>query len=193
MNNSKTQSIAIELPPQIQSIPFDCEKEFVSVKGELNRLTAYLGGLKKCERSAYLLPEHERIESKGSKKLKEAGKPSSYIYEINEAVAKADLINEVVADVDGDFFVWNVNYITSQSKVQNTFFKNSYKVLCVCEHKKILEDLGKHSAKSVVLRGNIPSEDYWKIRKGIENNLHGTKKLTLFLKEKEAIIMERFS
>src|SRR3989344_5528681 len=46
-----TENIAIEFPPQIIEIPFDCEREYLSIDGALNRLTLYFGDLKKCERS----------------------------------------------------------------------------------------------------------------------------------------------
>ena len=55
-----TEKIAIEFPPQITDIPFDCEKEYLSVDGQLNRLTLYFNGLQKCGRSAVILPEKEK-------------------------------------------------------------------------------------------------------------------------------------
>ena len=40
----KTNHFSFEVPPQIppDRIPFDCEKEYISLDGQLNRLTLYL-------------------------------------------------------------------------------------------------------------------------------------------------------
>ncbi|WP_243684043.1 hypothetical protein [Methanosarcina barkeri] len=45
------------MPPE--RIPFDCEKEYISLDGQLNRLTLYLGGLKQYDRMAVALPAGE--------------------------------------------------------------------------------------------------------------------------------------
>ncbi|WP_269850008.1 hypothetical protein [Methanosarcina horonobensis] len=51
-----------QMPPE--RIPFDCEKEYISLDGQLNRLTLYFGGLKQYDRLAVALPAGEGLVSK---------------------------------------------------------------------------------------------------------------------------------
>ena len=51
-----TDKIAIEFPPQTKEIPLQCEKEYISVEGVLNRLTLYFGDLQQTPKSVILLP-----------------------------------------------------------------------------------------------------------------------------------------
>lgn len=111
-----TDNIAVELPPQIRQVPFDSELEYVSIDGQLNRLTAYLGALKKAERSAVIIAEMPEITGGAEKKIAKiavvSGKPkelaasafkkgnpnasdntsnAKYICEADPALAKAGL------------------------------------------------------------------------------------------------------
>jgi hypothetical protein len=59
------EDIAIELPPFLNDIPAECEREFLSVEGKLNRLTVYFGELKRCDVSVVRLPSKQRVEHNG--------------------------------------------------------------------------------------------------------------------------------
>ena len=58
-----TPDLAFHAPPQMppERIVLDCEREYLSLNGQLNRLTLYLGSLKSCDRSAVVLPGGERL------------------------------------------------------------------------------------------------------------------------------------
>lgn len=53
-----TKEFAFHAPPQMppSRINLDCECEYMSLNGQLNRLTLYFGSLKRCHRSAVVLP-----------------------------------------------------------------------------------------------------------------------------------------
>jgi hypothetical protein len=60
-----SDDIAIELPPFLGELPENCEREYLSIDGQLNRLTVYFGKLKRCDISVVQLPSGKRFEHNG--------------------------------------------------------------------------------------------------------------------------------
>jgi precorrin-6B methylase 2 len=186
-----TKAIAFELPPQIKTIPFDCEKEYSSVDGKLNRLTVYLGALKMCERSAVVLPEGRVLRNNSEAMLTKADEIYHYLYEADPAVVKADLLAELSAESGTMLFEETKQaFFTSDKLVNNDFFKNTFEVLeqCRFEDKEIIEALKKQGASKVLLRFSVEPKDYWKIRNSYEDQLQGDKELCLFKLKNKAVI-----
>ncbi|MEK6899883.1 MAG: methyltransferase domain-containing protein, partial [Nanoarchaeota archaeon] len=98
-----TEKIAIEFPPQITEIPFDCEKEYLSIDGQLNRLTLYFGGLQKCEKSVVVLPSGKKLCS-STAVLEETDELGSYLYEADAAVVKAGLLAELCQETGAKIY-----------------------------------------------------------------------------------------
>lgn len=189
-----TENIAIEFPPQITEIPFDCEREYVSVNGQLNRLTLYFNGLQKCERSAVILPGKEKLCSEENATLEETEDLGVYLYEADPAVVKADLLAELSQKTKAKlYFSGKATFFTSDTKIKSTFFKNSFKVVDVCaqdEH-EIIAALQTHKAGKVILRFSVEPKDYWNVRNRIEAKLTGDKTYALFYLGDDAIIVEK--
>jgi len=86
-------------------IDFDCEREYLSVDGQLNRLTLYFGPLKRCERSAVVLKgdRHYMLESGVATPLvvPEVDEPRVYAFEPDPAVVKAGLLGELAGGLGG--------------------------------------------------------------------------------------------
>src|SRR3989338_1690677 len=177
-----TENIAIEFPPQMTDIPFDCEKEYVSVEGALNRLTLYFGTLQKCKRSTVILPGKEKLCSAEEATLKETEIAWAYLYEADPAVVKADLLAELSEKTGTELYSSGKNvFFTSDKKIKNNFFKNSFTVVEMCkqdEH-EIIAALQKHGARKVILRVSVDRAEYWKVRKKIEAKLTGNKTYAL--------------
>ena len=189
-----TENIAIEFPPQIQEIPFDCEKEYLSLDGALNRLTLYFGDLKKCERSAVVLPGKERLCSDNTTTLRKTEMLGEYLYEADPAVVKAGLLAELAEKTATELYEKGKNvFFTSDKKVKSLFFKNSFKVVDMCaqEEHEIIAALQKHDAGKVILRFPVDPKEYWKIRKKIESKLRGDKTYALLYVGTEAVIVEK--
>ncbi|MEM4336838.1 MAG: methyltransferase domain-containing protein [Candidatus Woesearchaeota archaeon] len=187
------ERIAIEFPPQIKNINFDCEREYISIKGVLNRLTLYFNDLKKNDYSAVVLPSKTRIE--GDKKEEiilgdKKGLPLAFIYEIDQAVVKAGLVKKLIERTKS--IAYEKNMLTSHFLIKNPFFKNTFKVLEVChtDFKSIIRALQKHNIGEVVIRYKIEPHLYWKTRKDYEKYLTGKKTAHLFIFEK-AIVAEK--
>jgi len=187
------KNIAIEFPPQINKVDFDCEKEYVSVNGNLNRLTLYFGGLKKTDVSAVALPSEKRMEFDGTKEFFIDSKkdlPMEYIYEADSAVVKAGMFWQLAKETKTIPF--EIGILTSDKLIKNPFFRNSFKVLEVVHHDfdSIVHALEKNKIGKVVIRYRILPQDYWTERTKYEKHLKGNKTAHLFIFEK-AVIAEK--
>jgi|SRR3989338_2584130 len=189
-----TENIAIEFPPQITEIPFDCEREYLSIDGALNRLTLYFGDLKKCARSAVVLPAGKRLCSEEEATLAETEELGEYLYEADPAVVKAGLLAELSEETDTELYEKSKSvFFTSDTKISNPYFKNAFKAveMCAQEEHEIIAALQKHHAGQVILRFSVDPKEYWRIRKKIEAKLTGDKTYALLYIGKEAVIVEK--
>jgi len=190
-----TSKIAIEFPPQIKEIPFDCEREYLSVNGSLNRLTLYFNELKGTDRSAVALPGNHRLASSNKKiALKTSKKLLACLYEIDPAAVKAKLLAELSQLSKTALYDENKNvFFTSDKLARNNFFKNAFKVLkeVSFEASSLVKALQQAQAKSIVLRYAIDPREYWSERKKWESGLTGTKTIHLFKFKNKAVIAEK--
>lgn len=184
-----TSDFCIELPPQMRTIELPGEKEYLSVNGELNRLNLYQGKLQQAEVSAVLLPANHRLELQKGDKMKKvpaSKKVNKYLYDVDEAVAKAGLMPKLWQKGLYQFDA----HLTSNALVQNQFFKATYDLVWrgPYNHQKIIEFLRKQKIGKVILRMNIRPEKYWEERKSIEQYLTGERSMHLFVFGKEACV-----
>lgn len=198
-----SEKISIEVPPftnDLNRLKENFEQEFVSIDRKLNRLNLYFNELKKCEKSAVSLPSGTRIESKSVKEEEYAKSVTGfkYFYIIDPAVPMAGLTNELASDL-GKVKLIGLNkkeFFVSKEKLESSFLEG-FRIIDVVEnmYKIIIESLKKNNAGKVVLRYNIPPEDYWNERKRYESNLSGKIKIHLFkdIDSNEAILCESLS
>lgn len=195
--NSATQNIALEFPPQIKSIPFDCEKEYLSLDGQLNRLTLYFGGLKRAERSAVVLPQKACLNSRSSaQKVKLTPELGRYLYEVDPAVVKAALLPELAQQTGTAlFFSDKATYFTSTKLVPSPFFKNSFQIIGKCPfvEDEVISLLQNQKVGKVILRYTVDPQQYWSSRTRFEKTLTGTKTAHLFKFGAHAIVAEKFN
>lgn len=187
------KNIAIEFPPQIGKISFDCEREYLSVNGHLNRLTLYFGDLKKTDVSAVALPSGERIEYDGTVEFvmdSKKGLPLEYLYEVDSAIVKAGMFWQI-AKLTKTIPI-EIGILTSDKLIKNPFFRNSFRVLDAVHHDfdSIVHSLEKHDIGQVVIRYKILPRDYWTERTRYEKYLKGKKTAHLFMFEK-AVVAEK--
>ncbi len=203
--SEKTSDFAFEVPPQLTSerIPFDCEKEYISLQGKLNRLNLYFNSLKRADVSAVALPgEASILSDEKTRSTKKMELPSSYAYEPHECVTKAGLVEQLLSDLkqqDDDTGILELDgkrtIISSSKPLISCLFKNSYKVTGIMEAdlKKINKYLKGNSFGKLIIRAPIEPEKYWKVRNLLEEGLSGERKAHLFLKDKKAIVCEVLS
>jgi len=209
-----TGSFAFEAPPQMppERIDFDCEREYLSVDGQLNRLTLYFGPLKRCERSAVVLPlkscERSAVVLKGDRHYRlesgvsmPAGIPGTdeilpYAFEPDPAVVKAELLGELAAELNINMGLVKIDarrsLLTSLSNIDSPFFKNRYRVLdkVTFDCNKIKRSLKEHSIGKALIRFNVLPDRYWDVRNKIESGLVGETTVHIYLISGMIYIME---
>jgi SAM-dependent methyltransferase len=196
-----TQDFAFHAPPQMPPgrITFDCEREYLSLHGQLNRLTLYFGALKRCERSAVVLPAGARLSSSDAPMIK-TGSLQEYVYEPEPSVVKAGLLNELAqtaAEAGNQIFFYKGDerrtLLTSSELIESPFFKDRYRVLDKTERDilRMKEMLKSENAGKVILRFDIEPEKYWDLRKTLEEGLTGSKSLHVFGFGNEVVVCEK--
>lgn len=177
-----------EVPPYISldRIPFDCEAEYLSLDGRINRLNIYLGDLKRSERSAVVLPEGDSIM--GSEEevdyFIEGDLPGGIVYEIDPALMRSGLLPGMMRDLGVEGAVIKPDkrrtLLISDREIRSPFLKKGYRLLGRSSEETLIPDLKDIQAGSVTLRWEMDPGDYWKVRKGIERELEGKRKVQLF-------------
>ncbi len=195
-----TPEIAFHAPPQMppSRITLDCEREYLSLNGQLNRLTLYFGALKRCEKSAVVLPEGAWLCSSDAVPAIKTGAPGEYVYEPEPSVVKAELLDELAHTISGDKILFykgdeRRTLLTSSELLESSFFKDTYRVLRrtqwdICGLKKLLNE---EKAGKAILRFDIEPERYWDVRKKLEEGLSGSRTLHVFGFEKEMLVCEK--
>jgi hypothetical protein len=190
------KDIAFELPPQIppSRIKIAGEKEYTSLDFRLNRLALYTGALGEYERSAISIPSLERITDEDEpRELEFSDKIESFIFEVDNTVAKAELLPNLLGKLNFDAKIIKKEnrrtLLTSDDEVTSSFLKR-YRVLDIVKFEISLIELAlkKLDAGKVTLRFTIPPERYWDFRNGLERNLTGDNWLYLFKAGERAII-----
>ncbi len=187
-----TGSFAFEAPPQMPPgrIDFDCEREYLGVDGQLNRLTLYFGPLKRCERSAVVLEgdKHYRLESSRDTLAGIPGtdEPRVYAFEPDPAVVKAGLLGELAGGLGGKVELVKIDtrrsLLTSDALLESLFFKHRYRVLdrVPLDCGKVNRSLMGHGMGKAVIRFRVAPAKYWDTRNRIENGLVGEEIAHLF-------------
>ena len=180
-----TDKVCLEFPPQIKGIPFDCEKEYLSVNHELNRLNLYFGALKKCNKSVVILPERKSLCFNGNKDLiPSKGNVRKYVYEVDEAIEKAEVKGFFASMLSDAVMVHSQKgfFLSSKDKLDSDYFKSRFEVMEECEKDKgqIIALLQKNDAGKAILRYPIDSNKYWQERASIEKELKGKETIYLF-------------
>jgi len=200
--SSRTSDFAFEAPPQLtpERIPFNCEKEYISLEGKINRLDLYFGSLMKCAVSAVSLPSGARIESgSAARDIEPSDELASFAFEPEESVDRAGLLSQLAEDLKDQasdirsFFIDRKRlFITSDMPLEHPMLKNRYKVMSTQDFdiSQINALLKKSGFGTVILRASVNPKDYWDIRNRLEDDLRGDRKAHLFLKDKTAILCE---
>ncbi|MFA4640264.1 class I SAM-dependent methyltransferase [Pyrococcus kukulkanii] len=196
----KTEAFIFDLPPQIrrEKVPWKGEFEYIDLYGHVNRLTFYTEPLAKAERSAVILPQGARLESNPNLKniVEEAEIPGKYLYEIPQAIDYADLINELFHKVRGELKLLLREkrriLATGDEEVKSEYFKRSYVVVATMPFHpvRINDFLRKEGYGRATLRMSVPEEEYWRIRRKIEQGLKGEKRAFVFKVRDLAVIAE---
>lgn len=194
-----TSRIAIEIPPFTKDLEnlrkiFDFGQEFISLNKQLNRLTLYFNELKESKISAVSLPSKEKIISEDTKLKEKNSDKQNYIFIIDPTIIVAGLTEELSKKLNSQIIELEKKVLVSDKDKQSSFI-TKFKILKKCknEYEEVLRKLKELRSGKVVVRYNVPSEEYWKIRDSYEKKLSGEKEISIFLNKSkdEAILCEK--
>lgn len=194
-----TDDMVFELPPQInrEKIMLHGEKEYTSLDFMLNRLALYMGSLATCDTSAVSLPSGERITDTDERKMiTKSENPQRCLYEVDTTITKADLLENLGGKLgfDGDAISLDNRrtILTSTNEYESPFLCRYFtRGTCLFSATKINRLLKKLDAKKAILRLSIPPNEYWKLRKKIEEDFTGQHILYVFRVNENAVVAER--
>lgn len=164
---------------KIENIPKEWEKEFISVRGEPKRISAYVGKSKRYDISVITLPTKERIirNSELERKFSYSEDVKNYIYEIDQAIVLAGLIPEYLRNfknIEPILFDSQRSFLTSDNMVADNFIINTYEILAKCEDiHDIKGKIKKFKIGKVIIRFSIPDDLYYNTRRILERDAVG--------------------
>jgi hypothetical protein len=197
---NKAGGMCFEIPPYIDldKVEFDCEVEYLSIDGRLNRLNIYSGDLKLVGRSAVILPEGKVLRGDPSnvQGIDESRlSTGNLIYEVDPAVVRAGLEKTLAGELGTAPSFIHLDerrcMLSSTRPLLSPFLKQGYRILgSGVSEEDLVPTLRKLGAGSVVLRYRVDPKDYWKERGSLEKGLEGRIKVDLF-KGADYLILQR--
>ncbi len=184
----KNDAFSFDIPVQISINKLDdeWEKEYISLKGEIKRLSIYTGKIKKFQRSALILPEDIRVTFNPNleRKMDEIEKPMDYVYDLDPAIKYADLLPEIIQEI-GDLKLLLKDkkrcFLTSQKIKKSGYFRSIYQINFNSKNiDELIEKLNENNAGRIFLRYNVKSNEYYSIKEKIEKQLSGKEKYFVF-------------
>lgn len=153
-----TEDIAIELPPFLDDIPWECEREYLSIDGELNRLTVYFGRLRKCDVSIVNLTSGERLEHTGPIPQVEGSSLTNppFLLEPDKALAHAGLAARALPERYKIIDIGNGQIFLTQEHTRSSFFR-TYRVISSGTLAAIKEHIGRFGR--AILHGAMSPEE----------------------------------
>ncbi len=180
----RTRNFVFDLPPQMKmsSIGIEGEKEYLSVDGQLNRLTLYCGDLAEEEVSATVLPSNYRITGK-PEEIEFPSEPeiTSIIAVPDVAIAYALLLGKLSEDYPiTPSWRDNRRTVFSTEEHMKGFPGYQYRVLSRVDGSNVNRELKRLDSSRVFPRFLIKDSEYYEIKRKWEEGLNGTNDIYVF-------------
>jgi len=117
-------NLGVKLSPGVkldELAEYDCEVEFISLKGDLKEAVLWFGEMKKQERSAAVLPGPHILTEADPVPVLEIGEPAAYIYEPDPAVMRARLVTTLGAQLNAHMLDPEIAFLTNDEKIETPF------------------------------------------------------------------------
>ncbi len=176
---------AIDLPPHIgwDNIPLKGEKEYISIKGILNRLTLYSPSISEKNSTAVILPENITISGEPEKftASPEYGRNiGTYIYVPDIAITYAKLLHMVVKPEWMPVYIDERRQVFSGNSYEKKFPGKQYSVISSSSNLNIIPLLRSVDAGRVFFRFKMKPEETYLYKNSIEKELNGSKNIYIF-------------
>jgi SAM-dependent methyltransferase len=181
LNEYDANAFSFDLPVhlKIENLSEEWEKEFISIRGEPKRISAYAGKAKKYDLSVITLPSNDRIirNNELERKFSYSENVKNYIYEIDQGIVLAGLIPEYLKNLKNTepiLFDSQRSFLTSDSMIVDNFILNTYEILAKCEDIQDLKNkIRKLKIGKVIIRFSIPDNLYYNTRRILEKDAIG--------------------
>lgn len=100
---------------------YDCEVEFISLRGELKEAALWFGPLKTVKRRATVLPGPHMLTPEGPEPTLPLDEPRGFLYEPDPAVIRAGLVRTLGARLNAAQLDPQIAYLTSDQKIETPF------------------------------------------------------------------------
>ena len=179
-------NFAFDLPPQMHrdKIAIDGETEYISIDGNLNRLTLYTGDLSRSKSSALMLPSGKSIRGEPMDFHGIKGELRDYVLLPDISASYAGLMHKIVELYPVTFLASDKRRVlfTSEERIPE-FFGEQYLVLGTTNDLFDLKIYKENDIGKVFPRFELDDKEYYEIKNKIEGGLKGAKNLYIFKQE----------
>jgi hypothetical protein len=189
---------AIDLPPHMEwdNIPLKGEKEYISIKGILNRLTLYSPSISAKISTAVILPENIVVTGEPEeykKQVEYGGEIDSYLYIPDISITYAKLLHMVIKPEWKAVYIDERRQIFSGKSFEENFPGKQYSVLASSDDLKIIPLLRNIDAGKIFFRFKMEPEETYVYKNSIEKELTGSKNIYIFRSIKKYILAEEIN
>lgn len=122
-------ALGVKISPGVdlaELVGYDCEIEFVSLRGELKEAVLWFGPLNSAARRATLLPGGHtlwaaEVHPAGERAPARLSPPQAYLYEPDPAILRAGLVTALAENLDAAQLDADIAYLTSDCLVHSPF------------------------------------------------------------------------
>ncbi|MCW6169451.1 MAG: class I SAM-dependent methyltransferase [Thermoplasmatales archaeon] len=184
-------NFAFDLPPQIhkERITIDGETEYISIDGNLNRLTLYTGKISNGKSSAVMLPSGRSIRGEPMNFQGIEGELQEYVLLPDISASYAGLMHKIEELYPVTFLASDKRRVlfTSNERIPE-FFGEQYLVLGTTNDLFDLKIYRENDVGKVFPRFELDDKEYYEIKNKIEGGLKGTNNLYIFKQKNQYIL-----
>lgn len=178
----KVPAIGVKISPAVkyQEIRWDCEMEFISVRGELKEAVLWFGPLKTAVRQATVLPSRDTLTGGDRYISIPVREPGKFLYEPDSAIIRSQLVETLAQDIGAGKIDHDIAYLTSDESV-DTPFARRFKICEVMPFgiKKLNERLRQLDVGRVIVKKRGSPIEPQELQKKLK--LTGTREMIVVL------------
>jgi hypothetical protein len=117
-------AIGVKISPGVdlaELADYDCEIEFISLRGELKEAALWFGPLKTASRRATVLPGPYTLVKGARDQGSGIGEPRAFLYEPDPAILRAGLVTDLAERLDAAQLDPDIAYLTSAKQTPTPF------------------------------------------------------------------------
>jgi len=184
----KKSNFSFDIPSLFERdrIPVDWEMEYISLEGELKRLSIYGGSAWRYSKSALILPGGARlVENKDiDREIRKSEIPNDLIHELDPSIQISGLLPEFLDKEREISFLYSDKQrtlVTGSEEISSPYILKTYRNIDRASSLHMLrERLREVNAKKVFLRFPVKPSRYYQMKKELEKDLAGERDIFVF-------------